>query len=399
VVKEFGLRICEQTKATTEAMQAAFGSDFTKQIFDGIKDGSLTVEQALQKVGKELDETKIPANQLQTVIADMFGGPGEDAGIDYLKSLKNVGKGVDELVDKTNAYTQRQSALLDSQTELAAAQNDLTKQFEGGGTVLDTLTNKAISEVVKATVEWAKTSDVAKAFLQQLSQPVRDLFSLLSNAPAYFAAFSAGADTAFGAIGRAWTKLKTGDFRGVKDEFFKLGTDVATAYNKAFDEVMLKKSIAAAKGASTEADPESPDKRAQGGDGITDADRQKAAEKAYKEAKAARDKAGQAHLDALKTWIKYLMAATCSRRSATKRPSPTKKCAASWSARGYSPTPIKRPRPSPARKPTIPSGWTPSWRSAPCTCASCKPSITSRTSRSARKSWRKSWLRWKRTRS
>jgi phage-related minor tail protein len=379
VVKEFGLRIREQTKATTEAMQAAFGSDFTKQIFDGIKDGSMSVEQALQKVGKELEETKIPANQLQTVIADVFGGPGEDAGIDYLKSLKNVGKGVDELVDKTNAYTQRQAALLASQTELAEAQNDLTKQFEGGSTVLETLTNKSmtllysllaslgttfkelfqpvqdiwksltdlaesmgwlskgtlsaksageglgnilrlllaptkmlwgiIADVVKATVEWAKTSEVAKGFLQQLTQPVRDLFYLLSNAPEYFAAFSAAADAAFGGVGRAWTKVKSGDFSGAGKEFASLGTAIGEAYNKAFAAAATKKVEATA--SVSAAGGESPAKRAQGGDGITDADRQKAAEKAqkerekaYKEAKAARDKADQAHLDDLKTWIK-----------------------------------------------------------------------------------------------
>lgn len=379
VVKEFGLRIREQTKATSEAMQAAFGSDFTKEIFDGIKNGSLTVEQALQKVATELDETKIPANQLQTVIADVFGGPGEDAGIAYLKSLKNVGKGVDELVDKTNAYTQRQSALLDSQTELAEAQNELTKQFEGGGTILDTLTNKSmtvlysllaslgatfkelfepvkqiwksltdlaesmgwvntktltaksagealgnvvrfmltntrilfgvLSEVVKATVEWAKSSDNARGYLQLVAAPVKVLFELLSNGPAYFSAFSAGAETAFGSIGRAWQKVKSGDFVGAKAEFFRLGTDVANAYNQAFDQAILTKNIAAAKQA--EADKESPQKRGQGGDGLTDAERQKAAEKAKEEqekaeqeAKAARDKADQAHLDDLKTWVK-----------------------------------------------------------------------------------------------
>jgi hypothetical protein len=379
VVKEFGLRIREQTKATSEAMQAAFGSDFTKEIFDGIKNGSMTVEQALQKVGKELDETKIPANQLQTVIADVFGGPGEDAGIAYLKSLKNVGKGVDELVDKTNAYTQRQAALLDSQTELAEAQNELTKQFEGGGTILDTLTNKSmtvlytllaslgttfkelfqpvqeiwqsltglaeamgwvstktltaksagellgnvvhfmltntrvlvgvLAEVVKATVEWAKTSDNARGYLQLVAAPVRVLFDLLSNGPAYFQGFSAAAEASFGALGRAWKKVKEGDFSGAKQEFTNLGQTAGEAYRLAFAAASARKAAAAA--ATASAGDEPGEKRAQGGDGITDADRQKAAEKAKKdrekaekEAKAARDKADQAHLDDLKMWVK-----------------------------------------------------------------------------------------------
>jgi hypothetical protein len=380
VVKEFGLRIREQTKATGEAMQAAFGKDFTKEIFDGINNGTITVEQALQRVSKEMDETKIPANQLQTVIADVFGGPGEDAGIDYLKSLKNVGVGVDALVDKTNAYTARQSALLESNQELAAAQNMLTKQFEGGGTVIDTLTNKSmtvlytllaslgatftelfepvrqawksltelaesmgwlskgtlsatsagellgnlihtlftptrllwgvIADLVKATVEWAKSSDNARGYLQLVALPVKILFELLANGPAYFSAFSAGAETAFGSIGRAWQKVKSGDFAGAKDEFFKLGTDVASAYNKAFDAAMAKKSTVATSATTSDAGDEGP-QRAQGGDGITEVDRQKAAqaaqaarEKAAREAKARQDKADQGRLDDIKNFVK-----------------------------------------------------------------------------------------------
>jgi phage-related minor tail protein len=379
VVKEFGLRIREQTKATSDAMQAAFGSDFTNQVFGGIKDGSLTVEQALQRVAKEMDETKIPANQLQTVIADVFGGPGEDAGIAYLKSLKDVGKGVDDVVDKTNVYTQRQAALLESNQELAEAQNALTKEFEGGGSIIDTLTNKSMTvlyallaslgatfkelyqpvqeiwkslaslaevmglasqgtlsamsagqalgavvralltplrlgytimaDLTKATMEWAKSNDTVRGYLQLVATPVIALFALLKDGPAYFAAFSAGAETAFGSIGRAWQKVKSGDFAGAKEEFFKLGTDVGDAYNKAFAAASSKKVTTSATVASGGDDPNAL--RTQGGDGITDADRQKAAEKAqkdrekaYKDAKAARDKADQEHLNDLKNWVK-----------------------------------------------------------------------------------------------
>lgn len=380
VVKEFGFRIREQTKATSEAMQAAFGSDFTKEIFAGINNKSLTVMQALQKVGQQMDETKIPASQLQTVIADVFGGPGEDAGIDYLKSLKNVGKGVDELVDKTNVYTQRQERLLASQTELAEAQNELTKEFEGGSTILDTLTNKSmtllytllaslgatfkelfepvqriwasfaelaeslgwvsegaltaksagellgnvihfiltptrllwgvIADVVKATVEWAKSSDNARGYLQLVALPVKVLYELLKNGPAYFTAFAAGAESAFGSIGRAWSRVKGGDFTGAKDEFATLGKNVGLAYRQAFDAAVAKKQEAAAV-ATTTGGKAPAAQGAQGGDGITDAAREKAAqdaqkarEKERKERKAAQDKIDQEHLNDLKRLVK-----------------------------------------------------------------------------------------------
>ncbi|TPG71972.1 phage tail tape measure protein [Hymenobacter nivis] len=379
VVKEFGLRIREQTKATTEALQSAFGSDFTKEIFDGINNGTITVEQALQRVGKEMDETKIPANQLQTVIADVFGGPGEDAGIDYLKSLKNVGKGVDELVDKTNVYTQRQERLLNSQTELAEAQNELTKSFEGGGTILDTLTNKSmtvlytllaslgatfkelfqpvqevwgqltqlaesmgwlsegtmtaksagqllgdvlhaiftptrllwgvIADITKATVEWAKSSDNARGYLNLVAAPVRALYDLLSNGPAYFQGFSAAAAASFGTLGRVWQLVKDRNFSGASAEFATLGKSAGDAYRLAFTAATDKAVVTAATVQAGGEDPAA--KRAAGGDGQADAVRQKAGEAAQKarekerkDRKAAQDKADQERLDAVKKWVK-----------------------------------------------------------------------------------------------
>ena len=102
VFKEFNIKIKEQTKATGDAMEAAFGTEFTQKLFKGINDGSISSVQALQMVSTQMNDTKIPASQLQTVIADVFGGPGEDAGLEYLQSLKNIGGGVETLIDQTN---------------------------------------------------------------------------------------------------------------------------------------------------------------------------------------------------------------------------------------------------------------------------------------------------------
>ncbi|MDO7875551.1 phage tail tape measure protein [Hymenobacter sp. ASUV-10] len=380
VVKEFGLRIREQTKSTTDAMQAAFGSEFTNEIFGGIKNGSMTVQEALQRVSKEMDETKIPANQLQTVIADVFGGPGEDAGLAYLQSLKNVGKGVDEMVDKTNVYTQRQERLLASQTELAEAQNDLTKQLEGSGTAMDTLANQGmtmlytllaslaatfdelvqpvkeiwnsflelgksmgwvsekgltakgvaqalgdvihwlmtptrlfwglLADITKATVAWAEKSDFARGVLVALTAPIRDMYELLTKAPAYFAGFSAAAESSFGTIGRAWSLVKNREFGAAATEMGDLGKKAGDAFSTAFDQALVAKAKADAADGSSEK-KEQPDKRDQDGDGLTDADRAKAEkaaktarDKAERERKAEALKAAQERLNDLKQWVK-----------------------------------------------------------------------------------------------
>jgi hypothetical protein len=302
VVKEFGLRIREQTKATKDAMYAAFGPEFTQEILDGVNNGSLTSVEALRKISQQMNDTQIPAAQLQTVIADVFGGPGEDAGIEYLKSLKNVGTSVDDLVDKTNVYTQRQQSLLASQKELATSQNDLTKELEAGGTIIDTLTNKAMTvlysllaslavtfkelfapvqdiwaalmdlgesmgwvskegggaktvgealgavihalltptrllwgmfrNVAVALIDWVKHSDNARAALLFMTLPIRTLYELLSNGPAYFAGFSAAAESSFSTIGRAWKKILERDFSGAGQEFKQIGTRAGDEFRK-----------------------------------------------------------------------------------------------------------------------------------------------------------------------
>ncbi|WP_400194040.1 phage tail tape measure protein [Hymenobacter sp. B81] len=374
VIKEFGLRIREQTSATKDAMYAAFGPEFTQEILDGVNNGSISTTEALKRVATELDTTKLTAAQAQTVIADVFGGPGEDAGLDYLKSLKNVGTGIDALVDTSNVYVQRQQAMLASQKELAAVQNDLAKQFEGSSSVIDTLVNRGlttfyallislvatlkevfaplqeiwnafvdlgralgllskegmtardvgeaignvfralliptkllwtgIAELVKGFVAWAKESDNARIALNILTFPIRALFALLTDGPAYFAGFSAAAESSIGTIARAWRRLLDRDFAGAKAEFGQIGKNAGDEFNRAFAAALAKKPVP---GADTGAEPTEEEKvlKAPGGDGLTEKEKEKAAkdaEKAEKEAQARRDKADKARLDRVKEW-------------------------------------------------------------------------------------------------
>lgn len=129
VIKEFGLRIREQTKATSDALQNAFGPKFTKDLFAGIDNGSITTVEALQKVSKQMNRTELSASQLQTIVADVFGGPGEDAGLDYLRSLEDIGGELDLMIDVTNALTRRKMEQLELERELAAAQTELSDEI------------------------------------------------------------------------------------------------------------------------------------------------------------------------------------------------------------------------------------------------------------------------------
>mgnify|MGYP000932874526 CR=1 FL=1 len=138
-VKEFGLRIREQTKATRESLEGAFGKSFSDTVLKGVSDGSLTTIQALEMISEKMNDTTIPTERLQTVIADTFGGAGEDAGLSFLQSLKDITSQTNELVDYTNPLVKAQSEQLELNKDLAREQNLLSKEFAGTSMQLENL--------------------------------------------------------------------------------------------------------------------------------------------------------------------------------------------------------------------------------------------------------------------
>jgi phage-related minor tail protein len=110
-VKEFGLRIQEQTKGSKDALTNAFGEEFTSQLFENINNGSVTSGQAFGLVTDKITETGIAGSQLQKVIAGVFGGPGEDIGKDFLLTLGDVLQSTDDVTLSTNLYQKQQEEL------------------------------------------------------------------------------------------------------------------------------------------------------------------------------------------------------------------------------------------------------------------------------------------------
>lgn len=94
-IKEGNLRLREMTKATAEALDG-IGLDSTK-IQDQLKSGMLTTFDVMQQVGAKLKELPQTSAEVGTAIADIFGGPGEDAGLAYIESLADMELGMNKL--------------------------------------------------------------------------------------------------------------------------------------------------------------------------------------------------------------------------------------------------------------------------------------------------------------
>lgn len=201
-VKEFGLRIREQTKATRDALTNAFGEKFTTELFAGLNNGSITTVQALQRVGKGLQDTGLTAEQTQRVIADTFGGPGEDAGLRFLQLLGDIDGSLQDVTKSTNQYQSQQEELFLSNQALAQSQAALAE-----------LTVKTGNEVTILTNSW-------KIFLNDVTGAVLTFFNQLP-------ATLTGAGAALKTFGSSLLNLTS------FGAFGKLGNPFA-AYNEAY---------------------------------------------------------------------------------------------------------------------------------------------------------------------
>jgi len=156
-IKEFGLRIREQTTSTREALTNAFGKKFTNELFAGINNGSITTVQALQSISKGLQDTGLTAEQTQRVIADTFGGAGEDAGLRYLQLLGDIDQETKNVIQSTNDYEKQQDIVFKSNQKLAQSQSALSdtlnassRDFTFFGNNLKAFVNNFIAGIIDA---------------------------------------------------------------------------------------------------------------------------------------------------------------------------------------------------------------------------------------------------------
>ncbi len=138
VIKEGNLRIREMTKATAEALEGIGIS--SKQVQQDLADGSKTTFNIMQEVSEKLAEFPESSSEVGTALADIFGGPGEDAGLQYILTLKDIDKNLDNVKDRAGELGELQEEQLRSQIEL---ENTIAAVFDTTGGSFERLTTKA----------------------------------------------------------------------------------------------------------------------------------------------------------------------------------------------------------------------------------------------------------------
>jgi hypothetical protein len=123
-IKEFNLAITEQTPAAREALENAFGPEFTGKLLDGLRDGSITAKDALAQISGEAERIGLNSQQAQLLTADLFKGAGEDAG-GALNIFKAVNQALNDQKKPLTDIQLLQKQQLEANKELNLVQTQL----------------------------------------------------------------------------------------------------------------------------------------------------------------------------------------------------------------------------------------------------------------------------------
>ena len=154
-IKEANLRLREMTTATAAALDGIGIS--SEQVQKDLQTGTKTTFDVIQDVSAKLAELPDNAATVGAAIADIFGGPGEDAGLQYLRTLKDISTNMDDVKGKAGVLAQLQEEQLQSQIEL---QNALSGLFDATGGNFETLTtqakvfvNQGLTAIIKGVID------------------------------------------------------------------------------------------------------------------------------------------------------------------------------------------------------------------------------------------------------
>lgn len=189
-IKEANIRLREMSTATTEALDGIGISSAEMQ--KKLQDGSMTTFEAMQQVSAKLNEMADNSPATAAAISDIFGGPGEDAGLQYLRTLKDIETDLDVTKEKAGELARVQEEQMNSQIEL---DNTLAALFDATGGSFEEMTataktwvNNGIVAMIKGCVELVNwfidlynNSMVVRAGVASIAIQFKTAWSIIKN--------------------------------------------------------------------------------------------------------------------------------------------------------------------------------------------------------------------------
>lgn len=162
LIKEAGLRLRELTPAAQDALKP-LGELTNQQIRAAVASGNTF--EAIKLVADGIGNINLSAQEVQTVIADVFGGPGEDAGLRFIELLGDIDQGFKLTEESATDFQKSQLELLAAQQELTAVQVELGDTLSDSASGYKTFGLNVQAFAIKFII-----------ILLDVLRPVRDLF-------------------------------------------------------------------------------------------------------------------------------------------------------------------------------------------------------------------------------
>lgn len=151
VIKEGNLRIREMTTATADALEGIGIS--ADEVQEQLKSGQKTTFDIIQMVSERLNELPDSASVVGTALADIFGGPGEDAGLQYIRTLKDIKTNLNDVKADAGEVGEAQEEYLQAQKELAT---EVAKLFDATGGAYESMVAKVKTSIASMTSDLVK---------------------------------------------------------------------------------------------------------------------------------------------------------------------------------------------------------------------------------------------------
>lgn len=167
-IKEGNLRLREMTTATAAALDGIGIS--SKKVQKELQNGSKTTFDIMQEVGNKLKEYPASSAKVGKAIADIFGGPGEDAGLKYIETLGDIEMNMDKVKEQSSDVAKAQEKQVEANKRLKDTASALFDVTGGGFEMMKaqaaTFVSKHLTKLLRAIINLYNQSVAFRGLIQ-----------------------------------------------------------------------------------------------------------------------------------------------------------------------------------------------------------------------------------------
>lgn len=167
-IKEGNLRLREMTTATAAALDGIGIS--SEKVQKELQNGSKTTFDIMQEVGNKLKEYPASSAKVGKAIADIFGGPGEDAGLKYIETLGDIEMNMDKVKEQSSDVAKAQEKQVEANKRLKDTASALFDVTGGGFEIMKaqaaTFVSNHLTKLLRAIINLYNQSVAFRGLIQ-----------------------------------------------------------------------------------------------------------------------------------------------------------------------------------------------------------------------------------------